>query len=159
MSDTYTQIHIQVVFAVKYRQCLIEKEWKHDLYDYITAIIHNYNHRVIAINGMPDHIHIFFGMRPSQSLSHLMQDIKASSSKWINEKRLTNKRFRWQAGYGAFSYSKSQLSRVATYIENQEQHHKDKSMIVEYKEFLQKFEINYNEPIYFTIQFKMVWLL
>ncbi|MBC7488007.1 MAG: IS200/IS605 family transposase [Cytophagaceae bacterium] len=149
MSDTYTQIHIQVVFAVKYRQCLIEKEWKSDLYDYITAIIHNNNHKVIAINGMPDHIHIFFGMRPAQSLSNLMQDIKASSSKWINEKQLTKRRFRWQAGYGAFSYSKSQLSKVAAYVDNQEEHHKEKSMLVEYREFLQKFEIDYNEAYIF----------
>jgi len=149
MSDTYTQIHIQVVFAVKYRQCMIEKEWKNELYNYITAIIQHYNHKVIAINGMPDHIHIFFGMRPNQSLSDLMQHIKASSSKWINDKELTKKRFRWQSGYGAFSYSKSQLSRVATYIDNQEQHHKEKSMLSEYKEFLQKFEIDYNEAYIF----------
>jgi putative transposase len=149
MSDTYTQIHIQVVFAVKFRQCLIPKEWKNELYNYITAIIQNNNHKVIAINGMPDHIHIFFGMRPNQSLSNLMQDIKASSSKWINEKRITDKRFRWQAGYGAFSYSKSQLSRVADYIENQEKHHEEKSMIAEYKEFLKKFEIDYNEAYIF----------
>lgn len=149
MSDTYTQIHIQVVFAVKYRQCLIEKEWKTELYNYITAIIQNYNHKVIAINGMPDHIHILFGMRPNQSLSYLMQDIKASSSKWINDKNLTKKTFRWQAGYGAFSYSRSQLSKVITYIENQEQHHKEKSMLVEYKEFLEKFQVDYNESYIF----------
>ncbi|MDB5258067.1 MAG: transposase [Chitinophagaceae bacterium] len=138
-----------MVFAVKYRQCLIDKEWKNDLYNYITAIIQHYNHKVVAINGMPDHIHIFFGMRPNQSLSDLMQHIKASSSKWINEKKLTSKRFRWQAGYGAFSYSKSQLSRVVSYIDNQEQHHKQKSMLVEYREFLQKFEIDYNETYIF----------
>ena len=149
MSDTYTQIHIQVVFAVKYRRCLIGKEWKNDLYNYITTIIQNNNHKVISINGMPDHIHIFLGMRPSQSLSNLMQDIKASSSKWINEKKLTTKKFSWQAGYGAFSYSKSQLFRVASYIDNQEHHHKIKSMLTEYREFLQKFKIDYNEKYIF----------
>ncbi len=149
MSNTYTQLYIQVVFAVKYREGLIEKEWKNDLYDYITAIIQNCNHKVIAINGVQDHIHILFNLKPNQSLSDLIQDVKANSSKWINEKSLTKKRFRWQAGYGAFSYSKSQLSRVATYIENQEQNHKHKSMIAEYKEFLHKFEINYNENYIF----------
>jgi len=149
MSNTYTQIYVQVVFAVKYREGLIEKEWKNDLYNYITAIIQNCNHKVIAINGVQDHIHIFFNLKPNQALSDLMKDVKANSSKWINDKRLTNKRFRWQSGYGAFSYSKSQLSKVAAYVEKQEEHHKEKSMLVEYREFLQKFEINYNEAYIF----------
>jgi len=149
MANTYTQLYIQVVFAVKYRETLIKDEWRNDLYNYITAIIQNNDHKVIAINGVEDHIHILFNMKTDQSVSNLMQNIKAYSSKWINEKSITKKRFRWQAGYGAFSYSQSQLSRVAEYIKNQEQHHKEKSMRKEYMEFLQKFEIDYNEAYIF----------
>jgi putative transposase len=107
MANTYTQIHIQTIFAVKRR-----KEWKDELYKYITGIIQAHGHKLLAINGMSDHLHIFFGMRPIQSLSDLMQDIKGSSSKWINEKRFINDRFEWQEGYGAFSYSKSQTADV-----------------------------------------------
>lgn len=88
MANTYTQIHIQAIFAVKKRTGLIQKEWKDELYKYITGIIRTHNHKLLAINGMPDHLHVFFGMRPIQSLSDLMQDIKGSSSKWINEKSL-----------------------------------------------------------------------
>jgi putative transposase len=149
MSNTYTQLYIQVVFAVKYRRCLIANEWKDELYKYMTGIIQMHNHKVIAINGMPDHIHVFIGMKPSQSLSQLLQYIKTSSSKWINDRKLIQSKFEWQSGYGAFSYSRSHLSRVATYIENQEQHHKEKSMLSEYKEFLKKFEIDYNEAYIF----------
>lgn len=149
MANTYTQLYIQVVFAVKYREALIKKEWKNDLYNYITAIIQNNNHKIIAINGVEDHIHILFNMKTDQSLSNLMQDIKANSSKWIHKKSITKKRFQWQAGYGAFSYSQSQLSRVADYIKNQEQHHKNRSMRKEYMGFLQKFEIGYNEAYIF----------
>ena len=112
MANTYTQIHIQVVFAVKKRTGLIQKEWKDELYKYITGIFQAHDHKLLAINGMHDHVHIFFGMRPIQSLSDLMQDIKGSSSKWINEKRFINDRFEWQEGYGAFSYSKSQTADV-----------------------------------------------
>jgi putative transposase len=107
MPNTYSQIHIQTVFAVRFRIGLIQNEWKDDLYKYITGIIQHYDHKVLSINGMPDHVHIFFGMRPSQSLSDLMQDIKASSSKWINDKGFVKGRFEWQGGYGAFSYTKS----------------------------------------------------
>ena len=96
MANTYTQIHIQTVFAVRKRTGLIQKEWKDELYKYITGIIQAYDHKVLAINGMPDHLHVFFGMRPTQSLSNLMQDIKGSSSKWINDKKFTWERFEWQ---------------------------------------------------------------
>lgn len=93
MANTYTQIHIHIVFVVKYRASLIQNDWKEELFKYITGIIKSYNHKVLIINGMPDHIHILIGMRPTQSLSDLMQDIKGSSSKWINERRFTQKRF------------------------------------------------------------------
>jgi putative transposase len=149
MANTYTQLHIQIIFAVKYRACLIDKKWKNELYKYITGIIQRQQHKVIAINGMPDHLHILIGIRPTSSLSDLVQDIKANSSKWINEKAFVKGKFKWQSGFGAFSYSKSHISKVARYIENQESHHSKKSMIDEYKEFLAKFDVNYNDGYIF----------
>ena len=116
MANTYTQIHIQAIFAVRNRVGLIQQEWKDDLYKYITGMIQAHSHKLVAINGMADHVHVFFGMRPVQSLSELMQDIKGSSSKWINEKKIVKGRFEWQEGYGAFSYGKSQIGNVISYI-------------------------------------------
>jgi putative transposase len=150
MANTYTQIHIQAVFSVRNRECLIAKEWKDELYKYITGIIKNNNHKPICINGMPDHLHILFGMRPVQTLSDLMQDIKGSSSKWINEKNLVKGKFYWQEGYGAFSYSKSHLPRVIQYIERQEEHHKKKTFTDEYRGFLKRLEIEYDERYIFS---------
>lgn len=149
MANTYTQIHIHAIFAVQNRDSLIQNEWKEELYKYISGIITNQKHKLLAINGMPDHIHILFGMRPVQSLSDLMQDIKGSSSKWINEKKLIKSKFSWQEGYGAFSYSKSQLPKVIHNIENQEEHHKKKTFLNEYKEFLSAFEIEFDEKFIF----------
>ena len=149
MANTYTQIHIQAVFAVKNRIGLIRKEWQNDLYKYITGIVQTHKHKMLSINGMPDHIHVFFGMRPTQSLSDLMQDIKGSSSKWVNTNKFTKGKFEWQEGYGAFSYSKSQVSNVINYIENQEIHHQRITFLDEYKEFLDKFEIDYDERYLF----------
>ena len=122
MANTYTQIHIQAVFTVQNRNCIIRKPWEEELYKYITGLIQNKGHKVLAINGMPDHIHVFFGMRPTQSISNLLQDIKGSSSKWINRKGLVNGRFSWQEGYGAFSYSKSHINNVIDYIKKQKEH-------------------------------------
>lgn len=149
MANTYTQIHIQAVFAVQNRDCIIHRGWKDELYKYITGIVQNNKHKILAMNGMPDHVHILFGFRPSQSLSDLMQDIKGSSSKWINEKKFIKGKFSWQEGYGAFSYSKSDLPNVIQYIKNQEEHHKKKSFIEEYKDLLKKFEIDYDERFVF----------
>jgi len=149
MANTYTQIHIQSVFAVKKRTGLIQNEWKDELYKYITGIIQNYDHKVLAINGMPDHLHVFFGMRPTQSLSDLMQDIKGGSSKWINERKFTRERFEWQEGFGAFSYSKSQASQVIEYIHNQELHHQKFSFMEEYKRLLTEFEVDFDERYVF----------
>jgi REP element-mobilizing transposase RayT len=115
------------------------------LYKYITGIVHNSNHKLLSIGGMSDHVHLLFGMRPAQSLSDLMQDIKSGSSKWINDKRLVAGNFAWQEGYGAFSYSKSQLPNVIRYIQNQEQHHAGKTFVKEYMDFLKIFDIDYNE--------------
>ena len=149
MANTYTQIHLQVIFAVKKRAGLIQKEWKDELYKYITGIIQAKDHKLLAINGMPDHLHIFFGMRPIQSLSDLMQDVKQDSSKWINQKGFIKDRFEWQQGFGAFSYSKSQASQVIAYVQNQEVHHRKITFLDEYKTFLQKFEIDYDERYIF----------
>ena len=112
MANTYTQIHIQAVFSVQNRECIIQNTWKDELYKYITGIIQNNDHKLLAINGMPDHVHILFGLRPSQSVSDLMQDIKGSSSKWINENKISKGGFKWQEGYGAFAYNKAQLKNV-----------------------------------------------
>ena len=149
MANTYTQIHVQFVFAVKYRNGLIIPSLKEELYQYISGIIKHHNHKLLAINGMPDHIHIFIGMRPTQSISDLMQDIKGSSSKWINEKKFLKVKFEWQEGYGAFSYGQSQLSRIVKYIDNQEIHHKKTTFLDEYITFLEKFEIDYSEKYIF----------
>ena len=149
MPNTYTQLYIQFVFAVKYRAAVIDALWKDELYKYITGIVQKQKHKLIAMNGMPDHVHILVGLHPSQSISELLQDIKGSSSKWINEKGFVKGKFEWQAGYGAFSYSKSHLKNVIRYIEHQEEHHAKKSFREEYVEFLVEYEIDYDERFIF----------
>ncbi len=149
MPNTYTQIHIQVVFAVQNRDCIISTQWKDELYKYMTGIVQKNNHKLLGINGMPDHIHMLIGLRPTQSVSDLMQDIKGSSSKWINDKGFLRSRFSWQEGYGAFSYSKSELTRVLTYIENQERHHAKKDFYSEYIQLLQVHGIEFDERYVF----------
>ncbi len=150
MPNTYTQIHVQLVFAVRFRQALITKEYKSDLFKYMTGIIQHYEHKVLAINGVPDHIHILIGQRPTQALSELVQKVKANSSKWINEQRFVPGRFEWQSGFGAFSYSKSQVETVINYIRNQEEHHKHVRFLDEYQSFLNDFEIDYDGQYIFT---------
>ncbi len=145
MPNTYTQIHLHFIFAVQNRLSLIQKEWKNELYQYITGIEQNNKHKMIIINGMPDHLHIVVGMRPIQSVSDLLQDIKGGSSKWINDKKLVKGKFQWQEGFGAFSYSKSALPKLIEYVKNQEAHHQKKTFLQEYKEFLDAFEVEYDE--------------
>lgn len=145
MANTYTQIHLQLVFAVKSRGCLIKPIWKDELYKYITGIITHNQHKVLSIGGMPDHIHILIGMRPHQALSELLKEVKGSSSKWINERKFLATHFAWQEGYGAFSYAKSQLPNVISYIQHQEEHHKKKDFKEEYLGLLRDFEVNYDE--------------
>lgn len=147
---TYSQIHIQLIFAVKFRDALIQNDWKEELYKYMTGIIQNNNHKLLSINGMPDHIHILIGLRPKHALSELVNQIKSNSSKWINDKRFLPVRFEWQKGYGAFSYGKSQIPVVINYINNQEIHHQKKSFKQEYLDFLNKFEIEYNQEYVFN---------
>lgn len=149
MPNTYTQIHIQAVFAVSHREAVIMPSWKDELYKYITGIVQNYNHKLLAINGMPDHLHLFFGMRPNQSLSKLMQKVKGDSSRWINERGFTPRKFNWQEGYGGFSYSKSQVPAVIKYIANQEIHHRKKTFREEYLGFLKAFDVEYDERYIF----------
>lgn len=149
MANTYTQIHIHAIFAVQNRHSVIANHWKEELYKYITGIVHNQTHKLLAINGMPDHIHLLFGMRPIQSLSNLMQEIKGHSSKWINEQKFVKGKFSWQEGYGAFSYSKSQLPQVIKYIERQQEHHKKKPFLQEYTEFLDAYKVEYDERYIF----------
>jgi putative transposase len=149
MANTYTQIHIQAVFAVQNRLSLISEKWKERLYQYITGIIQNNGHKMLAINGMPDHMHILFGMRPVQSLSDLMQDVKGDSSKWINNNRFVAGRFSWQEGYGAFSYAKSDLGTVISYIMSQQEHHRGRTFSEEYLKLLDEFEVDFNERYIF----------
>ena len=149
MPNTYTQIHLQLVFAVKHRDAVISPTWKYELYAYMTGIIQNYGHKLLVINGMPDHVHLLIGMRPTQSLSDLMKNLKQDSSKWINENRKTRAHFNWQEGYGAFSYGKSQLPIIIEYIENQENHHHKRTFLEEYRRFLDLFEVEYDERFLF----------
>ena len=149
MANTYTQIHIHVIFAVQNRQSLIRSEWSDDLYKYITGIVQNYDHKVLQINGIADHVHILIGFRPNQSLSELMKYVKQDSAKWINHNEFVNGRFSWQKGYAAFSYSASQVPQVIRYIQNQERHHKKKSFREEYLDFLEKFDVDFDERFIF----------
>jgi REP element-mobilizing transposase RayT len=149
MANTYTQIHLQFIFAPKYRAALIRLDWENSLYKYITGIVQANKHKMITINGMPDHLHLLIGFRTTQSIADLMQDVKTGSSKWINDNKYCKSRFEWQSGYGAFSYSKSQLPDVIRYIENQKEHHSKRTFLEEYKMFLEKFEVEYEEKYIF----------
>ena len=149
MADTFTQIYIQVVFAVKGRNSLIHKSWEERLYQYITGIVQTKGLKMLAINGMPDHIHFLIGMKPTCCLSDLVREIKKSSNTFIKENKLTNFPFSWQEGFGAFSYGHSQLDQVINYIMSQKEHHRTKSFKEEYLNFLKNFEIEYKKEYLF----------
>jgi REP element-mobilizing transposase RayT len=149
MANSYSQIYIHIIFAVKGRQNLIHKPYQEEFNKYVTGIVTNKGQKMLAIGGMPDHIHIFIGMNPTKSISDLVRDIKANSSKFINEKRWVKGKFQWQSGFGAFSYSRSHIDPVVKYILNQEKHHAKKSFKEEYIELLQKFEIEYDKKYLF----------
>jgi putative transposase len=149
MAGTYSQIYIQIVFAVKGRQNLIGKEWQEELNKYISGIITNKGHKSMIVNGVSDHIHVFVGLKPSMAISDLVRDIKNNSSNFINDKKLVSGKFSWQEGYGAFSYAQSQVKAVYNYILNQEVHHKKKTFKDEYHDFIEEFEIDYNEKYLF----------
>ncbi len=149
MANTYTQLYIQLVFAVKNRESLIQKEWKEELYQYITGIVQNNGHKMLRINGMPDHVHIFIGYKPTQTIPDLVETIKTDSDIFIKKNRFCKFKFQWQSGYGAFSYSHSQIDAVVKYIINQEEHHRKKTFREEYLDMLQKFEVEYKDEYLF----------
>ncbi|MFN8358813.1 MAG: IS200/IS605 family transposase [Candidatus Kapaibacterium sp.] len=149
MSNTFSQIYIHIVFAVKGRANLIQNQWKDELYKYICGIVNNNHQKVYSINGMPDHVHILISIKPNCLLSDFVRDIKASSSKWINSKNIIRGKFQWQEGFGAFSVSQSQVDKVIAYIENQEQHHKKVTFQKEYIELLHSYNIEFNEKYVF----------
>lgn len=148
MANTY-QMYIQAVFAVKYREAVIANEWKPQLMAVIGNLIKETGCKTIIVNGVEDHVHCFLGLKPSISVSNVMQSAKAKSSKWINENGLLQHRFEWQVGFGAFSYSHSHIDAVYHYIENQERHHKSQTFKEEYLEILRKFEVEFNEDYLF----------
>jgi len=149
MPDTYSQIYIHIIFAVKGRGNLISPMWKDELYKYIAGIIKAKDQKPLIINGMPDHIHVFVGLKPSMRISDLVRDIKNNSSKFINDKKFLRGKFSWQEGYGVFSYSHSHIGNVYNYILNQEKHHRKKTFREEYFNFLKKYEIEFNEKYLF----------
>ena len=148
-AGTFSQIYIQLVFAVKRRNSLINPDWEDELYKYITGIVQNKGQKMLAINGVGNHIHFLIGMKPSCRLSDLVREIKKSSNSFIKEKRFTNFKFEWQEGYGAFSYSHSALDNVITYIKNQKEHHRKKTFKEEYLEFLNKFNVEFKNEYLF----------
>ena len=149
MGNTYSQIYIQIVFAVKGRANLIHPKWRDELHKYICGIVTKNQQKVFAVGGVTDHVHIVVSMRPNISISDLVRDIKASSSKWINEKQFVEGKFQWQSGFGAFSYAQSQLNNVIAYVDNQESHHQKQTFKEEYIDLLEKFEIDYEQQYLF----------
>lgn len=150
MPNTYTQIHVQFVFAVKNRQALIHEFIRVRVEKYFTGIVQNYKHKLLPIYCMPDHTHLFLGVKPDQSFSDLMREVKSRSSEFINKEKLTKEKFNRQEGYGAFSYSHSHVQNVIDYVLNQPLHHRKKKFKDEYLEFLSKFEIPYEEKYFFN---------
>ena len=149
MAGTFSQIYIQTVFAVKGRDSLINQRWEEDLYKYITGIVQNKGQKMLAINGISDHIHFLIGMKPSCCLSDLVREVKKSSNAFIKERKFTKFNFEWQEGYGAFSYSHSALDKVINYIMNQKEHHKKQTFQDEYMSFLKKFAIEFKDEYLF----------
>lgn len=149
MANTYSQLYFHVVFAVKRRQNLIEKGWKDDLYKYITGIVTNNNQKLMIINGVEDHVHILLGTKPNCNLSDLVRDIKANSSKWVNEQNLTKDKFAWQTGFGAFTVGQRELPIIINYIEKQEEHHRKKVFREEYVAFLKEHDVDYKDEYIF----------
>lgn len=149
MANTYHQVYIQAIFAVKYREAVIIKDWRPTLLGVIGNLINKSGSKTIIVNGMEDHVHCFLAVKPIISISDLMKSVKARSSKYINDHELTGSRFEWQEGYGVFSYSHSQIDRVYRYILSQEEHHKKQSFRNEYLDFLQKFKVAFDEKYIF----------
>jgi len=149
MANTYHQVYIHCVFAVKYREAVIEKTWRSKLFGVIGNLINETGCKTIIVNGVDDHVHCFLALKPIISISELMKKVKSKSSKYINDNLLTKKRFEWQEGYGVFSYSHSHIDAVYKYIANQEEHHKKQTFREEYLNFLNKFKVPYEEQYIF----------
>jgi putative transposase len=147
MSNTYSQLTVQTVFAVKHRQNIIAAQWRDELHKYLTGVLTNEGAKSLAVGGWKDHVHLLFGLPVTKSVSDLMRVVKSNSSKWVNEKRFISGKFQWQEGYGAFSYGKRDRNAVINYIMNQEEHHKVKSFREEYLDMLNEFEVVY-QPKY-----------
>jgi putative transposase len=149
MANTFSQIYLQFVFAVSARQCLIPKNHKEELHKYITGLVSHRKTKMLAVHCMPDHMHLFVGFKPVMSIADFIKEIKVESNEFVNDKKWISRKFSWQEGYGVFSYSQSHMKSVINYIHNQEQHHLKKSFRKEYEQFLQKFEIPYEERYLF----------
>ena len=149
MANTYTQLYIHVIFAVAGRLHSVKPEFKDEIEKYISGHLTNKKHKLIAVNCMPDHVHILFGLNPNISISDMVRELKISTSNFINEKKFSKGKFQWQTGFGAFSYSKSSPDNVINYIKNQQTHHKKKSFQEEYIGFLKKYNIPYDEKYIF----------
>jgi putative transposase len=149
MPNTYTQLYIHCVFAVKYRAAVIQPDWEDRLHKYITGIVQGNGHKLLAINSMPDHLHLFVGLNPKQSISEMMRQVKGDSSEFINKEKFTKRKFYWQEGYGAFSNSRSQIDSVVRYILNQKQHHSNKTFTEEYLDMLKDYAVEYDAKYIF----------
>lgn len=151
MANTYSNLLVQTVFAVKYRNAMIQDDWKNELFAVIGNLINETECKVIIVNGVADHVHCLFGLRPKHSISSVMQSVKAKSSKWLNETGYLRSRFEWQDGFGAFSYSNGQMHRVYNYIKNQEAHHRKTTFWKEYESMLRKYHIDYDQKYLFKL--------
>jgi putative transposase len=148
-AGTFSQVNLQIVFAVKGRQNLLHKSFREEIFKYMTGIIREKGQKPVIVNGVEDHVHVFLGLRPAMRISDIARDIKNNSSNFINDKKFLKQKFCWQEGYGAFSYSQSHIERVYNYILNQEAHHKKRTFRSEYMELLKKFEIPFEEKYLF----------
>ncbi len=144
MLNTYTQLHIHFVFVVKFREAVIQPDWEERLHKYITGIVQNNGHKMLAINSATDHLHMFIGLNPNQPISAMMRFVKGDSSEFINKQKFTQRKFQWQEGYGAFSNSHSQIDGVVKYILNQKAYHLKKTFRNEYVKMLENNYVAYD---------------
>ncbi len=152
MANTYSQLYIQVIFSVKSRENAIPAKYREEVHKYVTALVSDQGQKLMAVFCMPDHIHILIGLNPDMTISDLVRKVKTESSKFINSKNWMPSKFQWQSGYGVFSYSKSQVKSVVRYILNQEQHHEKKSFQTEYRQYMEKFGVDYDERYLFDLE-------
>lgn len=146
---TFTQIYIHLVFAVRNREAVIKSEFQEEVYKYMSGTINSMGHKALAINGMPDHIHVFLGLHPAMAISELVKELKRSSTNFINNNDWLPSKFQWQTGFGGYSYSRSQIDFVINYIKNQKEHHKKRTFREEYMKFLKDYDINFNPDFLF----------